>query len=35
MIIEDPLILSLLGSSQPAIRYKTLVNVLGYERRCP
>jgi hypothetical protein len=29
MKIEDPLIQTLLGSSQPAIRYKTLVNVLG------
>jgi len=29
MEIEDPLIRVLLGSSQPAIRYKTLANVLG------
>ena len=35
MEIEDPLIQTLLGSSQPAIRYKTLVNVLGYERDAP
>jgi hypothetical protein len=33
--IEEPLIQSLLGSSQPAIRYKTLVNVQGYERDAP
>lgn len=35
MEIEDPLILSLLGSSQPAIRYQTLVNVLGYKVAAP
>lgn len=32
MEIDNPLVQILLGSSQPAIRYKTLVNVLGYER---
>jgi hypothetical protein len=35
MKIEDSLILSLLGSSQPAIRYQTLVKVLGYKVAAP
>jgi hypothetical protein len=35
MHIEDPLIQSLLGSSQPAVRFNTLVNVLGYKRDAP